>query len=124
MDSTIESLQQMQLVDNGNSFVPVQAIDSAPDSDTDSGSAMQNIVNQLFQMQATAAATAVAPADPVVLTSVAATSSIMLMESSMAAQSSGNVVRARVLAQPLRHTHKLRTATTAPWHSKPCGPTT
>lgn len=105
MESIIGNLQQMQLksVDDGNGFGPVQANYSTPAPTTDSG-AMQNIISQLVQIQATAASAA--SAAPAALTSFAATSSPMLMKSSMAAQSSGTVVRARVLAHPRCHTHK------------------
>lgn len=105
MESIIGNLQQMQLksVDDGNGFGPVQANYSTPAPTTDSG-AMQNIISQLVQIQATAASAA--SAAPAALTSFAATSSPMLMKSSMAAQSSGTVVRARVLAHPWCHTHK------------------
>ncbi len=105
MESIIGNLQQMQLksVDDGNGFGPVQANYSTPAPTTDSG-AMQNIISQLVQIQATAAPAA--SAAPAALTSFAATSSPMLMKSSMAAQSSGTVVRARVLAHPRCHTHK------------------
>lgn len=105
MESIIGNLQQMQLksVDDGNGFGPVQANYSTPAPTTDSG-AMQNIISQLVQIQTTAASAA--SAAPAALTSFAATSSPMLMKSSMAAQSSGTVVRARVLAHPLCHTHE------------------
>lgn len=108
MESIIGNLQQMQLksVDDGNGFGPVQANYSTPAPTTDSG-AMQNIISQLVQIQATAAtAASAASAAPAALTSFAATSSPILMKSSMAAQSSGTVVRARVLAHPRCHTHK------------------